>query len=200
MSHIDSLLDNSSYLDVIKDFICLTYYDDDNMFRINEKMKMGSYIHVVNRITSNKTESIFKDANLGSIFSISEAFDDYIDLIVDDLTTYEYCNIVDDWVDDSIDYLRLLDELVNEQEPLTMTISNSYDLKFELNTKLGKEIYRRGLLELSGRFMSSLLEAVVCLQKAVRRKIQKRQARKVLIKTIEHFDTSTVSAIVSSYL
>lgn len=204
MSYTASLIDKYHCLDIIKPWICLTYYDDDNMYRIEEKMERGAFVHVVNSITDNAiTDGIYKEANLGSLFSISEAFDDYIEnhLIDNEMQEHEHDNIVDEFIDygyDVIDYFQLLDDYTDACGKIT--ISSCHDLKYKLNVFLGKEIFRRGFLELSGRFMNALLKAVVCFQKAVRRKIQKRQAKKVLNKTLENFDSSNVSAIVSSFL
>ena len=82
-----------------------------------------------------------------------------------------------------------------------ITDYDAHRLKVVLKTHLGYKIYERGLGLLRQEFDTAFYDAITTLQRAVRRKIEKRQAKKVLEQKLKNIDCSiSILPLISEWI
>lgn len=178
------------------------YYCYDNL---QEKMDRDCFVSVANAITLShhhkQGEGVYYNTDVGDTNSISNALDDYLRDVVltEQLDGLDFISVVNDAFDDyNIDWLALLDDFIEENGS-----PNSFKphiLRNILKVYLGQKIYEQGLTEIREKFIVSLNKAVVSLQRAIKRRVNKRQVNKVLESKLSHIDPSTFYPLISKWI
>ena len=202
--YIGYILNKFDCLDLIKNTIVSTFTDSNYYDLVEEKWSAGCFVYVANSITFENHYRVYQDIDLKDYDTISEALDDYLreTALTDEISSYELVEVVDDIIPElrgGLDYLQLLEDFTDNYGDITDY--DAHRLKVVLKTHLGYKIYERGLGLLRQEFDTAFYDAITTLQRAVRRKIEKRQAKKVLEQKLKNIDCSiSILPLISEWI
>jgi hypothetical protein len=206
-TYTDDLVSLFDCYELIKPTIYNNYEDYYCYDEVEKKMDRGCFVYVTNAITAEKhyeeceDGGVYYDTDLGDANSIGTALDDYLQdqVLLEELDEDDFVGVVDEaFLDNDIDWLRLLSEYIDDNDlPPTF---KPLKLRYILKIYLGRRIYQQGLIEIREKFEVSLNDAVVTLQRAIKRKVNKRQVIKVLESKVSHIDPSTFYPLISKWI
>jgi len=214
MTHTEDIINQIDVLDFIKDDITNLYsgqwrifnWNPDNYIEFNcdEKWDKNRFVSVANCITYEEhyTRKIYKEADLGCLNNIKNCYHSYLREYVIDTEINE--DELVDWgrriaEESEVDYLQLLDDYTDEYGDFDK-LPKSVVLRDMLIYWLGRQLFYEAMEKLVEKFGESINEAVKTLQKAFRRKNEKRHCKKVLEKKITDYDINSLCTIVNKYL
>ena len=206
-TYTDDLLSLVDCYELIKPTIFNNYEDYYCYDEVEKKMDRDCFVYVANAITSQnhyreyEEGGVYYDTDLGDANSIGTALDDYLQdqVVLDELDEDDYVGVVDEaFIDNDFDWLRLLNDYIDDND--LPTTFKPLKLRYTLKAYLGRKIYEQGLIEVREKFEVALNDAVVTLQRAIKRRVNKRQVKKVLEQKLKYYDTTYLYPLISKWI
>ena len=200
MLYTDQIISQTDIAEIIKNFICL-YTDDYYYDVVEEKWNRGCYVYVANAITCDDHYTVY-----GSPSTASVELDEYLQdtVLTSHIGEYELIETAES-IDLQVDYLRLLEEYVDEVGEITDFTAEA--LRNQLNSYLGSRIFQEGFNQFRDLFDTSINDSVKTLQTAVRTKlenkrrmIEQEQAKVVLQSRYPNGCTTQFEKLLCEYL